>query len=150
MRVRSHLSPRPPRTPMVVWDVWSHVCGAVLAWLGAWRWWMAADCSDSLAAPILCCVPHNGLTHGESTLSLFTLHLLAVLIGFLFDSFVARVLAETALSSHDCAFFMYCSPLFFISVGISNFSLLSFSTRFLIIANSRAGFHHRIWTQPFT
>lgn len=70
---------------------------------------MAADCSDSLAAQMVCCVPHKGLTHGESTANMFTVHLLAVLIGFLFDSFVAHVLVETALSSHDCAFFMYCS-----------------------------------------
>lgn len=68
---------------------------------------MAADCSDSLAAQILCCVPHNGLTHEESTLSLSTVHLITVLIGALFDSFVAHVLGETALFSHDCAFFSF-------------------------------------------
>lgn len=65
---------------MVSLDVRSHVYGPVLAWLRAWRWWMAADCSDSLAAQIVCCAPRNGATHRESTL--FTVRLLAVPIGF--------------------------------------------------------------------
>lgn len=62
-------------------DVRSHVYGPVLAWLHAWRWWTAADCSDSLAL-IVCCAPHNGPTHGKATPSFFTVRLLAVLIGF--------------------------------------------------------------------
>lgn len=49
----------------VVRDSWSHVCGPVLAWPLALRWWMAADCSDSLGAWLVCCAPHNGLTHRE-------------------------------------------------------------------------------------
>lgn len=110
---------------------------------------MAADCSDSLAAQIVCCQADNGLTHGELTPCLFTVQLLAVLVGFLFDSFVAHVLVETALSSHDFAFFLYFSFFFFISVGISSFLPLRFSTRFLTIANSCAGFHSLdVLTQP--
>lgn len=93
---------------------------------------MAADCSDSLAAQIVCCQADNGLTHGELTPSLFTVQLLAVLVGFLFDSIVAHVLVETALSSHDCAFFLYFFyfsfqwefPVSFCSVYPPGFSLL--------------------------
>lgn len=39
---------------------------------------MAADCSDSLGTQLVCCVPHNGLSHEESTQGLFTVHLSAV------------------------------------------------------------------------
>lgn len=52
---------------------------------------MAADCSDSLGTWLVCCVPHNGLTHRESTPSLFSVHLFAILLELLFDSFVASV-----------------------------------------------------------
>lgn len=37
---------------VVVRDSWSHVCGPVLDWPCALRWWMAADCSDSLRTQI--------------------------------------------------------------------------------------------------
>lgn len=55
---------------------------------------------------------------------------------------------DSALFSWLCIFHVLF--LFFIAVGISSFPLPSFSTRFLNIANSRAGFHDRIWTQLFT
>lgn len=62
--------------------VWSHVYRPALVWLRAWRWWTAADCSDSLAALIVSSAPHNGPTRGGGgTLSLFTVRLLVVLIG---------------------------------------------------------------------
>lgn len=109
---------------------------------------MAADCSDSLAAQIVCCQADNGLTHGELTPSLFTVQLLAVLIGFLFDSFVPmfwwRQHSLLMIAPSSCIF-----PFFFVSVGISSFLLLCFSTRFLTIANSWAGFHSiDVLTQP--
>lgn len=64
---------------------------------------------------------------GELTPSLFTVQLLAVLTGFLFDSFVAHVLVETALSSHDCAFFLYFFFFFSFQWEFSSFLLLCFS-----------------------
>lgn len=110
---------------------------------------MAADCSDSLAAHIVRCVPHNGLTHGESALSLSTVHLLASSSLDFCLTPLSPVFWWRQRSLLMIAHFTCIVPFFFISVGISSSPLLSFLTRFPIIANSLAAFHDRIWTQSF-
>lgn len=65
---------------VAVWDSQSHVCGPALDWLCALRWWMAADCSDSLGTRLVCCVPHNGWTHRELTPRLFSVRVSAILL----------------------------------------------------------------------
>lgn len=96
---------------VVVWDSWSHVCGPVLDWPSALRWWMAADCSDSLGTRLVCCPPHNGLTHRELTPSLFSVHLWAVSQGisvWLLCCF--WVLMETEVFSFYCVSFCIVPP----------------------------------------
>lgn len=107
------------KVTVVVWDSWSHVCSPVLDWPCALRWWMAADCSDSLGARLVCCVPHNGLTHRESTAS-FSVHLSAVLLEHsVWLLCCLCVLMETVVFSYDCVFFLHCS--FFIPMGMASF-----------------------------
>lgn len=84
---------------VVVWDSWSHVRGPVLDWPCALRWWMAADCSDSLGTWLVCCGPHNGLTHGELMPSLFCVYILLHLSVWLLCWFL--VLMETEVFSCD-------------------------------------------------
>lgn len=86
---------------------------------------MAADCSDSPAAACLTMDRLTGSRRRARSPSISS----PFLIGFLFDSFVAPVLAETPLSS--LFFFSRIVPFFSISVGIPSFPLLYFSTRFL-------------------
>lgn len=101
---------------------------------------MAADCSDSLAAHIVCCAPHNGLTHGESRLSLSTVYLLASSSLDFCLTPLSSVVWRRQRSLLMIVHFSCIVPFFFLSVGISSSPLLSFPTRFLIIANARAAF----------
>lgn len=74
LAVTGHVLARCSTVAAVVWDSWSHVCGPVLDWPCALRWWWQLTSLIHWEYE-LCCVPHNGSTHRQQTSSLFTVHL---------------------------------------------------------------------------
>lgn len=105
----------------------------------ALRWWMAADCSDSLGTRLVRCTPHNGLTHRESTLSCAESVSWSFYWKFLFDSFVAVVFGWRQQSSLWLYLFFFCTVLSFLQVGMDSFPAIPILSRYLVTPLSFVG-----------